>query len=1148
MNKRRLNKPQNIKKFNNLLYFLLLYLTFGTFNLLNSSTPNLDFLNENERNWIKQLKTPIRLAPDPGFEPIEIKGSNNELAGLAGDYINLIEKKLGITFEIVWYDTWSENVIDAEKGNVDLWSAVVKTPQRSKYMNFTDPYLNLKPVFITKKALSNSTISLKTIGNRKLGVIDGWFHQDLIKKLYPKLKLYPVKCLEEGLKELQEGNIDIFISDIIEASYLIQKLNFGNLTISGIVDLSSTGICFASTKNFPLLNSILIKVISRISEDEKDKIYRKWVKLSLKNDDDQLLKIDDNSYAGYIFISAIVIQLLFLAYLFFVFNKTNLTTRKKHILLALTFFILLFITFFLYNNYNSNKSNYSKIETLKLTLEEKSWLEKYKDSKLKLAPDYSFAPIEWIDEKGVFKGIASEYVQLIEKKLNIKFEILKIKNWSDNVALAKNGKIDIWSAVAPTSEKMEFMNFTPPYLSLKSALIVNSRGKKNLTLKTIKNEKIAVVENYFTHEFLKSKYPQIDPKLVKNAKEGLLALAFNQVDGMFIDIATASYFIKEEGISSLEIRDVIDTEYNLAFASKINLPILNRILTKTINSISKDENKRILNKWIGKIQDNRTSIDTTTIIQVVLIVLFIFLVVILWISSLKRLVKIKTSELLNTQESLKKSKTHIQNIFDSTPSVLLAIDKKKNIIQWNRECEKRFNTSKEEAIGKPLENYYPQFKENIDLINSMFSDNKAEDKVHKFQYQDQNTVEDITIFSIISNSVKEIVIRIDDVTKQKEPIEQLNHSRKLDSIGQLAGGIAHDFNNILAGIMGAAQLLQLPSRNLDSKSLDFVNLILKSTVRASDLTSKLLSFSRKNKISSNPVSVHDVLEEAIALLSETIDKSIVINMTNNSKEDVIKGDQSNLQNTFINLAINASHAMPNGGILTFETKNVSLDDLYCKLSPFNLVSGNYIVVEVRDTGAGISPEIIDKIFEPFFTTKEQGKGTGLGLSSAYGIIRDHNGAIEVKSELDNGTVFIIYLPISEGKPNSQIINEKKILNREGQILLVDDEEIIRLTGEHLLSKMGYKVLLAKDGAEGVDIYKQNYKDIDLVIMDMLMPKMNGKEAFYKLLEINHNCKVVIASGFTKNENIDEMLDDGLKGFISKPYTTQELDKLISKIL
>jgi len=385
-----------------------------------------------------------------------------------------------------------------------------------------------------------------------------------------------------------------------------------------------------------------------------------------------------------------------------------------------------------------------------------------------------------------------------------------------------------------------------------------------------------------------------------------------------------------------------------------------------------------------------------------------------------------------------------------------------------------------------------------------------------------------------------------DITEIIKKEEELNQRNRMDAVGQLAGGVAHDFNNILGGIIGATELL-LNNKNFSEEEMILIRLILTASERAADLTNKLLAFSRKGAIVVTEIDIHSLINETTQFLKNTIDKKIIISMDNKAEYSTVTGDIAGLQSILLNLGINSSHAIKNTGTISYSTSNIYFDEEKAKSSNFNIIPGKYIDIKVKDDGEGISIEDLNKIFEPFFTTKKQGKGTGLGLSSVYGTIQSHNGAIQVYSEIDVGTVFHIYLPCSNHIIKKDI-SDRKIDICLGTVLLVDDEEVIRVTGQQMLKRMGLNVILAKNGIEAITKFKENINKIDLILIDMIMPEMSGLEAFYKLKEIDENCKIIISSGFTKNNSLTELYQNGLDGFLQKPFKIKELNRIIVEVL
>lgn len=381
---------------------------------------------------------------------------------------------------------------------------------------------------------------------------------------------------------------------------------------------------------------------------------------------------------------------------------------------------------------------------------------------------------------------------------------------------------------------------------------------------------------------------------------------------------------------------------------------------------------------------------------------------------------------------------------------------------------------------------------------------------------------------------------------RKQLEAQLHHSEKMEALGQLAGGVAHDFNNMLAGITGAAELLK--ESDLTEDDQEFLDIIISASGRAANLTHKLLSFSRKEEKFSSDIDVNAITHDVKAILERTIDKSIDITIEMGTERATIVGDDTMVQNALLNMGINASHAMPNGGTLTYTLIVESLSPEYCKASPFELKPGEYLEVAIKDTGTGMSQEIQSKIFDPFFTTKEKGKGTGLGLSSVYGMIQDHHGAITVYSEEGAGTEFHLYFPLA-GTTNAQALKKnQESISGEGTILLVEDEEFLRKTAKVQLEKLGYTVLTANDGREGVETFSEHRNEIECIILDMIMPRLNGREALKEIRSIDSEIPVLISSGFSKEKHLVELEELGISGFLHKPFRSWELSRTVAQVL
>lgn len=389
-----------------------------------------------------------------------------------------------------------------------------------------------------------------------------------------------------------------------------------------------------------------------------------------------------------------------------------------------------------------------------------------------------------------------------------------------------------------------------------------------------------------------------------------------------------------------------------------------------------------------------------------------------------------------------------------------------------------------------------------------------------------------------------LVISMLDISDRKILEKQLIHAQKMQSMGTLAGGIAHNFNNLLMGIQGNASiaLLDVKDNNPIQKNLLNIEKLVRS---GANLTNQLLGYAREGKFEIRPINLNLVIKET----SETFGaarKDIQIALDLEPKLSGVKADQGQIEQTLLNLYINAADAMPDGGTLTIKTANVTDKEIGNK--PYKAKKGSYVLITVNDTGFGIDPKIIDRVFEPFFTTKGLAKGTGLGLASAYGIIKGHGGYIDVSSTPGKKTTFSIYLPSTEESLLSEENRADELIAGAGTILLIDDEEIITCTGEQMLRKLGYNVIVAENGKKAIEIFTEEHKNINLVLLDMVMPGIGGRETFDKLKEIDAGMKVLLSSGYSLDGQAREIMDKGCDGFIQKPFTLNNISQKVKEVL
>jgi two-component system cell cycle sensor histidine kinase/response regulator CckA len=474
-----------------------------------------------------------------------------------------------------------------------------------------------------------------------------------------------------------------------------------------------------------------------------------------------------------------------------------------------------------------------------------------------------------------------------------------------------------------------------------------------------------------------------------------------------------------------------------------------------------------------------------------------------------------------------------------------------NVVLRGTPCEDVLEKKHIVIIEAGLREQFPNVKAFAEVNADSFvgfaifnSKDEAVGIIGAFGKKREFTESDIKVLQTIGQIVAAEFERSDE-EKEKESIrEQLFQAHKMEAIGTLAGGIAHDFNNMLQGILGHASLLKAqiaPGTSL-YESADTIEHIAD---QAAQLTKQLLGFARKGKYLVEPISVNEVVGAALKIISKTFDRNIEIETDLGRQGMTIEGDRSQIEQVILNLCLNARDAMPGGGKLLIET--------YIKSDASDLITSaeepaRQVVIKIADTGSGISESVKEHIFEPFFTTKELGKGTGMGLAMVYGVVKNHAGTISVETSPGKGTAFTVSFPAVRPTISSKQSAWSAPAPGKGTILIVDDEEYIRSILQTLLEKLGYRVISAVNGKEALEVYAHHQEIIDLVILDLIMPVMNGKEAFDRLRQMNEKVKVLISSGHSTGEDAGFPLQQGLHGFIQKPFTMNSISDKVQSLL
>jgi len=502
-------------------------------------------------------------------------------------------------------------------------------------------------------------------------------------------------------------------------------------------------------------------------------------------------------------------------------------------------------------------------------------------------------------------------------------------------------------------------------------------------------------------------------------------------------------------------------------------------------------------------------------------------------------------------EALKQSEEKYRMLIDNIQDGVFIIQDDK--IQFANEAFARVGGyTVEEVIGKEFKELVAP--EDLEIVADRYYRRQAGEDVPR-EYEFHALHKDGRTRILVNMNVGLITFHgrmasmgtVKDITEKKMLESQLLRAQRMESIGTLAGGIAHDINNVLTPIMLSQELLR--EKFTDKESQNYLNIIQRSTQRGASLMKQVMSYARGVEGERNALQVTHLISEIRQIAKETFPRNIEIRTDIPKDLWNLSGDATQLHQVLMNLCVNARDAMPDGGILHICAENLLIDEDYAHIN-IDAKVGPYITITVSDTGTGIPPGILERIFEPFFTTKEHGKGTGLGLSTALGIVKSHGGFMTVYSEVGKGTAFKVYLPaITTTETLKAQQHQHELPAGHGElILVVDDEEQIREMTKKTLETHGYKVITANDGKEAIALYAQKRDEIQLVLMDMMMPVMDGSESIRELRKANPEVKIITVSGLTEKDKIEKVDDVQVQAFLMKPYTAEKLLNTISEVL
>lgn len=780
---------------------------------------------------------------------------------------------------------------------------------------------------------------------------------------------------------------------------------------------------------------------------------------------------------------------------------------------------------------------------------------------------YNNPPYHFMAPSGEPAGFDIELLKAVAEAAG--FEIrLKMGSPEEAFASLRRGELSMIAGVFQTSEIEASADFCTPYLLVSYSLFAGKQSQIS-SLDNVKGKSIVVRRGEGMDMFAQTNSPADKIASVETYEDALRLVAFGHYDCALLPTDMGHHIAEESGLADLVEctgRPVYRSGYGFVVAkgAKGLLGQLDQGLSRVITS---GKYKELEAKWLTGYTEpqGRTAWfllhNKKTLVATVLALLVMVTAALLLIrhqvSSRTAELKERIRQFEQTTSSLAAEKQSLAALLWSAPygAIVLA--------DWDWDSEILYgNQAFGELFGYELEET-PTMRS---LADKILPDEDYRSRVHsrwKSLGEQGLTRSGFTLAVSTRDGKKKhvdflaspvgdgrVIVLFADVTEkelqeeERQRIdEQIRQSQKLEAMGQLAGGVSHDLNNLLAPILGNAQLLLMELGDDKERSV-LAQEIVSAARRAGELTKQLLAYARKGKFQVIPVDIHRSIHEIISLLQRSIDKLIEVKEDLQAARPVIMGDPSQIHGALLNLGVNARDAMPNGGKLIFSTRMVTVDKEACRRLSHDITPGEYLEIGVSDSGTGMTKEVRQRLFEPFFTTKQIGKGTGLGLAAVFGCVKNHHGTITVSSEPGKGTTFSILLP-AVGKTAEEEPKETSFAHGSGHILVVDDEETVRRFLGRTLERLGYRVSLCQDGVSAVEFFKSHHQEIDLVLLDMIMPNLDGKGAFTQLKKIDPDVRVLIVSGYSADKTAVECMRLGALGFIAKPCQIDELARSVA---
>ena len=763
--------------------------------------------------------------------------------------------------------------------------------------------------------------------------------------------------------------------------------------------------------------------------------------------------------------------------------------------------------------------------------------------------DRNFPPYEFIDEDGRPAGYNVELTRAIAREMGLDIKI-RLGPWNKVRKQLARGEIDALQGMFYSAERDLKFDFTPAHtVNHQVSIVRRDDGPPPTTAAELAGMDIVVQRGDIMHDFVRKKGLGEQVEAVSHQKEALMQLARGNYDCALGSRATALYLIDKNGWDQLAVAQKPFLSPQYCYAVPNSKKALLAHFTEGLKMLEEiGAYQRIHDKWMGvyQEQDHSFLLHLRHFAMVFIPLVAVLLAVFLWSWSLRRQVGKRTEELKENEEFLRA-------MISCSPVALYSIAPDGAVTTWNQSAERVFGWHAEEVIGRPLpivpedkKDEFARFRDQIlqgHTLSGVAVLRRRKDGSHFHA-----SLSASPIYSVQTGEIIGIMGSVEDITEHRKLEEQLRQAQKMEAVGRLAGGVAHDYNNMLSVISGYAELA-LDQVTPDAPLHAELSEILNAAKRSTDITRQLLAFARKQTIHPKVLDLNETVEGMLKMLRRLIGEDIELAWLPAPQVWPLRMDPAQIDQILANLCVNARDAISGIGRVSIETANAQLDETYCTENP-GFIPGDFVLLSVSDNGCGMDKDTLDNIFEPFFTTKGDARGTGLGLATVFGIVKQNQGFINVYSEPGQGATFRIYLPRHAGREAGRTPEARTQVPRgrnETLLVVEDDPPILEMT-RMMLERLGYQVLAAATPSEALETASAAQAGIDLLITDVVMPEMNGRDLSEKLRTLCPNLKILFMSGYSSDVIAHNDVLAADIHFIQKPFTKQSLAAKVREVL